>query len=369
MKPTSRDRCLAFLSVLCAGVFLIIQVCAASQQQAPKERKTIDLETGAEITAQDVKSLEAVLVDHPDNLDVRRKLLEYYFETETEFLSPELEKKRQAHIFWVIEHHPESELAGSPEASITPGLGDEALEGYQHAKDLWLEQLKTHASDVHVILHAIEFFQLASNREETAKLVQEALQIAPTNTEVLSTAAHHFELERIWRGTDGQRKELSEQALALRDRELQSTDAADRPQVIMAIATDAFEAGDLARAEQSANELLRIPQSSESDWDSGGRIHKGNIILGRIALRRGDVEGAKAHLLAAGNVSGSPVLGSFGPNMTLAKELLEKGERETVLAYLQECAKFWTMGGDKIQNWSATIKGGGIPDFEANLDY
>jgi hypothetical protein len=53
--------------------------------------------------------------------------------------------------------------------------------------------------------------------------------------------------------------------------------------------------------------------------------------------------------------------------MILAKELLEKGERETVLAYLQSCAKFWEMGGDRLQNWMATIRGGGTPDFLMNL--
>ena len=55
--------------------------------------------------------------------------------------------------------------------------------------------------------------------------------------------------------------------------------------------------------------------------------------------------------------------------MTLAKELLEKGEREVVLTYLQSCAKFWKMGGDQLRSWTATIKGGGIPDFGANLLY
>ena len=135
------------------------------------------------------------------------------------------------------------------------------------------------------------------------------------------------------------------------------------------MATDALEAGDLARAEQYANELLKDAQEDKSSWNYGNAIHKGNIVLGRVALRRGDIEGAKQHLLAAGDVSGSPQLDSFGPNMTLAKELLEKGERETVIAYLQACAKFWKMGRDEVQNWIATIKGGGTPDFGGNLSY
>jgi hypothetical protein len=55
--------------------------------------------------------------------------------------------------------------------------------------------------------------------------------------------------------------------------------------------------------------------------------------------------------------------------MTLAKGLLEAGEREVVLTYLQSCGKFWKMGSDQLQAWMATIKGGGTPDFGPNLQY
>jgi hypothetical protein len=52
-----------------------------------------------------------------------------------------------------------------------------------------------------------------------------------------------------------------------------------------------------------------------------------------------------------------------------AKEPLEKGERDVVLAYLQSCAKFWKMGTDSLQSWVATVKAGGIPEFGGNLLY
>jgi len=34
---------------------------------------------------------------------------------------------------------------------------------------------------------------------------------------------------------------------------------------------------------------------------------------------------------------------SFGPNVSLAKDLLEKGERDTVVEYFEACKKFWKM--------------------------
>jgi hypothetical protein len=51
--------------------------------------------------------------------------------------------------------------------------------------------------------------------------------------------------------------------------------------------------------------------------------------------------------------------------MTLAKELLGRGERQIVLKYFEMCAKFWVSGGSKLEEWTATVRGGGIPDFGA----
>lgn len=108
----------------------------------------------------------------------------------------------------------------------------------------------------------------------------------------------------------------------------------------------------------------------------GNAIHDGNVVLGRIAVREGRMEDAKQNLLAAGSTGGSPNLGSFGPNMSLAKELLEKGEHETVLQYFQLCEKFWRMppatgaqSGAKLTAWTTAVKAGKIPEFGDHLLY
>ena len=58
-------------------------------------------------------------------------------------------------------------------------------------------------------------------------------------------------------------------------------------------------------------------------------------------------------------------MNSFGPNMSLAKDLLEKGERETVLNYFELCRKFWNMDYGKLDEWSREVKAGRIPQFGA----
>jgi len=129
------------------------------------------------------------------------------------------------------------------------------------------------------------------------------------------------------------------------------------------------EAGSPDKARSYAEELLRLAPKYSKDWNFGNALHKGNLTLGRLALRAGDMESAKRYLLEAGRTPGSPQLNSFGPNMTLAKELLEKSERTAVLEYFGLCGKFWKMGGDKLREWGALVKDGLVPDFGANLVY
>ena len=62
-------------------------------------------------------------------------------------------------------------------------------------------------------------------------------------------------------------------------------------------------------------------------------------------------------------------MNSFGPNMSLARDLLEKGERETVLQYFELCRKFWKMGQRNLDQWTEDVKAGRTPEFGANLVY
>jgi len=132
----------------------------------------------------------------------------------------------------------------------------------------------------------------------------------------------------------------------------------------------AFDAGDLNAAENYAHELLADAPSYPKDWNYGNAIFFGNMLLGRVALLRDkNVALARNLLIASGKTPGSPQLNSFGPNMSLARDLLAAGERDTVLEFFGECGSFWKQQFSKLDQWSAMVKGGGDPDFGANLLY
>ena len=127
--------------------------------------------------------------------------------------------------------------------------------------------------------------------------------------------------------------------------------------------------GSIEKAEAFARETLRIAEKYKKDWNYGNAIHKGHLTLGRVALRRDDIEEAKKQLLLAGRTPGSPQLNTFGPNMVLAKELLEEGEKDTVLQYFELCEEFWELHRGSLVIWKEKVSGGETPGFGANLLY
>ena len=136
-----------------------------------------------------------------------------------------------------------------------------------------------------------------------------------------------------------------------------------------AAAKESFVAGKIEDARNYAQELMALTPKYKGDWNYGNAIQDANLVLGRIAVREGNIEAAKKYLIAAGKSPGSPQLDSFGPNMTLAKDLLEKGEHDAVLEYFMLCRKFWKMDHGKLDQWIQEVMDGKNPDFGANLLY
>ncbi len=141
--------------------------------------------------------------------------------------------------------------------------------------------------------------------------------------------------------------------------------------IVRKYASDEIGKEMIADAKNSAESLLAMSGKFKGDWNYGNSIHHSHLVLGRLHLMEGKVEQAKKELKLAGQTPGSPQLNSFGPNMTLAKELLEKGEKTAVLEYFDECLKFWTMDHAKtdVAAWKKDIANGKIPDFRAHLVY
>jgi hypothetical protein len=141
------------------------------------------------------------------------------------------------------------------------------------------------------------------------------------------------------------------------------------------LALAALEAGDTELAKKHATETLNKnadPKKTDpKNLNYGNIIHDANQTLGRVALRDGKLADAKSYLLKSGATPGSAQLNTFGPQMPLARELLEKGEKETVLQYLDLVSNFWATDFEEteqtkehaatIAGWKREINDGKIP--------
>ena len=200
--------------------------------------------------------------------------------------------------------------------------------------------------------------------------IAKAKQLDPRNPAYAETMASFYRNQAMMAPSAADKLEWNNKALIELEHAVDLTaDPEDRLAMLTSLVRAAFDAGRLAKAETRAQELLVKAPAFPSSWNYGNAIHHGHLVIGRILLQRGEVEAAKARLLEAGATPGSPQLDSFGPNMSLAKELLERGEKESVLLYFERCASFWKMDRGRLDQWRAEVEAGRIPEFGANLLY
>jgi hypothetical protein len=344
-------------------LILFFSLSAAAVHAKP-DRKQIEKHdvyalamSGRNLRPAQVHELEAAIDKNPTDLSVRAKLLGYYF---TSRITDETAKtEARKHVLWIIQNQPASELAGTPYCQLDAIIDPD---GYSSAKQLWSDQIRAHKDDTAILGHAARFFFL-HDRDRAADLLKQAQQAEPTNPEWPDQLGHLYALKS--------NKEFVKQALA----EFEKAQTVDTSEIskfsrLDDLAKSAFAAGEIEKASNYAHESLKIAAERQKKNESyGNAVHHANNILGRIALEQHDVKLAGNYLLKAGQTPGSPQLDSFGPNMSLAKELLEVGEKDTVIEYFDECRKFWQLGAGKLDAWTKEVKAGEVPQFGANLVY
>jgi tetratricopeptide (TPR) repeat protein len=218
-----------------------------------------------------------------------------------------------------------------------------------------------------VIVGAIS--KVAINQDALAEeLLTKAEAMNPTDFGAVQSLAAFYHFRWIGAQTAADRTKFATQELEQAERAVERSKADPdwyRGSLLMA-AKAALEANDINKARQFATTAL-VQVGSRNDGTTGQTVHDSHVVLGRVALRTGNLAEAKVHLQQAGQVTGGGTLTSFGPNMSLAKELLERGERESVVRYLDACGAFWP---NRLRTqWIQTITSGGTPNFGANLTY
>ncbi len=320
-----------------------------------------------DLTPEQAASLEEKLEHDPDDLASRTRLLRYYFGSyrfPDRSVREQMRKAQTRHILWLIRNRPEAWVLGSPEGTIDLVFDSE---GYAEGKNAWLDRLQREPANLKVLEHAANFFT-HTDKELAFESLQQAQSLDEGNAKWSRELGHMYSLEIIGEDSPEMITEFADKALVQYERAYELSDRLEQGYLLTELAKTALRANRFEKATEYSNAALAVAEDS-SDWNSGNRIHHGNVVLGRIALAEGDIEEAKRRLIAAGETTGSPQLDSFGPNMTLASELLQRGEKEVVLEYFRLCSRFWERGKGRLEEWSVLVEGGLVPEFGTNLRY
>ena len=364
-------------SLLCSSLF--------GQDSFNPFRYPYALQVAVRLTPEQVGSLERQLAEDPNCGETRMQLIRYYSRQPVDswaarqmlkgnvlmqfigyffhqFGDRRTRRKRGEHVLWFIKNAPEAAVLGWPEGDIDPHADADL---YREGEAAWSRHLENDPKNLAVLWNASRFHSSGGDRERSIALLERGQSLDKSNPHWAWELGFRHALKS--RGPGGKRDaEVAGRALAHYERAYALSDEEGRDSLSPDLATTAFHAGQFEQAREYAESMLG---GHRQGWNVGNRIHYGNLTLGRLALLEGAVEEAKSRLIAAGETSGSPQLNSFGPDMTLAQELLERGEFEVVLRYFSLCSEFWELGQEELQAWTARVEKGGMPDFSMNLNF
>ncbi len=332
---------------------LVERTKALSDARADADTHSLAL-AGGELTTEAVAALEQQIEQNPDDVTARTKLLGYYF------AKPPGEARR-THALWFIRNKPEHEINALPYAGLD---AREDAEAYSQGKSAWIGHLTREPDNLKLLEHSARYF-LRCDQKLARESLEKAQSLDGANPKWRVELGHLFSLE-MFAKSGAVDAGVAAKALEHYEAAYNLSAGMEKDLLLKELATAALAAGSLAKAREYAEAML---DRNKAGWNYGNNIHQGNLVLGRIALLADNIEEAKKRLTEAGKTPGSPQLGSFGPNMSLAKELLEKGEKSIVLGYFELCSKFWKSGKDHLDTWSAAVRDGKMPDFGPNLRY
>jgi hypothetical protein len=328
------------------------------------------MEEGANLSAQQVADLENKLRQNPKDYLSRVRLLGYYTNPQNKKTNaPEFPKI----VLGFIEHHPRSEMAAGAALALTVFQQKGA---YEEGATMWLQQVSANQRDPKVLGNAGAYFTGnlldPKYRDQGEAMLQQARTLDPKNPKWAEKLAELYDDDTLRKRSDPVgRQEAAKKALDCLGEAFRLTPEDRKPalrphgqHVFHSMAQAAILAGQPEKAKNYAANLLKSVNKAEESWNYGNAIHKANIILGHLALKENKIAEARLYLLEAGKTPGSPQLDSFGPDMSLAYEMLVRGERDAVIQYLDLCAKFWRLDRGRLATWKQAIQAGQIPNFE-----
>jgi hypothetical protein len=316
------------------------------------------------LNSNDSQFLEGIAITFPYDLAVRILLIGFYFSQMGQ--STTLYFNWRKHILWLVEHWPASEVFERGESYLFERADRES---YFKARELWLSHIGSNPESVPILSNAARYLAV-SDCDVSEALFRKCQTLDPGNPLWVKMIAHVLDLQTRapeFKKANGQA--LRTVLMKLEECLKLAHSCESRLAILPLIAKAALEGKELQRCDAYASELLDLGNASEVDILRKCYVQHALILLGRAALKEGTIDVAKKRLKEAGNLDGPKTLNAFQPFMSLAKELLEEGEKDTVIEYLRSCDDHWIDENHTFCQWIHKIENGQVPEFGAKLLY
>jgi hypothetical protein len=139
--------------------------------------------------------------------------------------------------------------------------------------------------------------------------------------------------------------------------------ASDRLRFLRRQVEEAVWRGKTGDAAAQARDLLAAAARSPNDPDYSNAVFFGNMALCNAALHQGDKRAASRYLLAASETPPTERLRYGVIDLSVARHLVDWGERDAVAQFLERCSKFNIERGKDMAEWAAQIRTGVNPDL------
>ncbi len=209
------------------------------------------------------------------------------------------------------------------------------------------------SKDTELLTRTVEQLQAnRPNRELCRSLIERVLSIDPENRQA------HLQLYGFHRNDVELHAETDPGSLSDSDRMVWMQSQLEPPRAVRA---------DAKGTETKARELLALASRNTKDPNYGTAVFLAKMALGGAALNGGDRAEAVRYLLAASDAPPTEFLRYKQIDMSLARNLVDAGERESVAKFLDHCAKF-NRANEPLTAWAAQIRKGLNPRLMPNFN-
>jgi hypothetical protein len=278
-------------------------------------------------------------------------------------LSEPSRRALQENVLWVIDRMPE---AGLHRLNLWPSSPECDPAAFDRAARAWRRHVESPPGEARVLGNAARFFERC-DPAYSETLYRRAKALQPEDPAGPAALAE-FLLQRHPAGWPPPPARAAAAVAEWEEAARLGLTLLRDPSALSQLGYAALLAGEPGKAGAAAGGLLRLASEDRDPARRGRAAHHGHLLLGHLSLGAGEVAESTRHLLEAADLTDvPPFIRTGGPNMWLARKLLDQGERAAVIRYLRACSRFWVSTDHKAEQWVAILERGDEPDFSGNF--